>query len=338
MTYEQFEQFKDIIEFLSTIALAFTALQVYLQINKIWKRKHEREVANSQSIAGMFLLAMNSLLSVMYFTVHNATTNPNNKKEWILDPDWNSIADTSFYLFQAFVFGLIATGIFIKGENKESLWKLIKKSLRLERKEADYLIKKFFKPNNADTIINILHQLAMIDGVLDPKEQELIEAFAKEWNIDYSVEKLNTERHESAEHNFMRLRKSVEDYLRSEPPKEQAAQLRDMMNALINADDQVSPEEELIASELIGLITSFISGDGDAPQLYDVLIVPQKMDHHEFIKSLAPDAQQYDISGGVAYSMGSYYSQKYAEMICTQYREVNLFTIVHNPIKKETKD
>lgn len=321
-----FAQFREIIIWISQIALVFTAVQVYLQINKIWKRKHEREVANSQSIAGMFLLAMNSLQSIIYYFVNDT------------QPDWISIADTSFYLFQAFVFGLIATGIFIKGENKESLWKLIKKSLRLERKEADYLIKKFFKPNNADTIINILHQLAMIDGVLDPKEQELIEAFAKEWNIDYSVEKLNTERHESAEHNFMRLRKSVEDYLRSEPPKEQAAQLRDMMNALINADDQVSPEEELIASELIGLITSFISGDGDAPQLYDVLIVPQKMDHHEFIKSLAPDAQQYDISGGVAYSMGSYYSQKYAEMICTQYREVNLFTIVHNPIKKETKD
>lgn len=321
-----FAQFREIIIWISQIALVFTAVQVYLQINKIWKRKHEREVANSQSIAGMFLLAMNSLQSIIYYFVNDT------------QPDWISIADTSFYLFQAFVFGLIATGVFIKGENKESLWMLIKKSLRLERKEADYLIKKFFKPNNADTIINILHQLAMIDGVLDPKEQELIEAFAKEWNIDYSVEKLNTERHESAEHNFMRLRKSVEDYLRSEPPKEQAAQLRDMMNALINADDQVSPEEELIASELIGLITSFISGDGDSPQLYDVLIVPQKMDHHEFIKSLAPDAQQYDISGGVAYSMGSYYSQKYAEMICTQYREVNLFTIVHNPIKKENKE
>ncbi len=319
-----FIQFREIIIWISQIALVFTAIQVYLQINKIWKRKHEREVANSQSIAGMFLLAMNSLQSIIYYFVNDTK------------PDWISIADTSFYLFQAFVFGLIATGVFIKGENKESLWHLIKKSLRLERKEADYLIKKFFKPNNADTIINILHQLAMIDGVLDPKEQELIEAFAKEWNIDYSVDKLNSERSVSDEHNFMRLRKSVEDYLQSEPPKEQAAQLRDMMNALINADDQVSPEEELISSELIGLITSFISGDGDGPQLFDVLIVPQKMDHHEFIKSLAPDAQQYDISGGVAYSMGSFYSQKYAEMICTQYREVNLFTIVHNPIRKET--
>jgi hypothetical protein len=319
-----YENFRTAIIWLSQVALIITAFQVYLQINKIWKRKHEREVAKSQSIAGMFLLAMGSALSVAYYAVNDDK------------PDWISIIDTSFYLFQAFIFGMIATGVFVKGEDRRSIWKLILKSLRLERKEAKYLLNKFLKPSNANVIINMLHQLAMIDDNLDPKEEELINAFAKEWNIEYNPEKLNFERLATPEQNFMRLRNSVEAYVKSEPPKEQASQLREMMNALINADDEVSPEEDLIASELIGIITSYITSDGaEELKTFDVLIVPQNDKHHEFIKQLAPEAEQFEISGGFAYSIGSYYSQKYAEMICNQYREVNLFTIVHNPPKND---
>lgn len=309
----------NVIDLLMRASVAFTAIQVYLQINKIWKRKHEKEVAESQSIAGSILMGLTCILSISYYA--------------IVQKDSTSAYETSIYLFQAITFGLISTGLWVKSDVKLSIWDLIKKAIRLERKEADYLIKKFFKPTNAEIIIGILHQLAMIDDYLDPKEKELIEAFAKEWKIEYDADKMEKSPDDS-ENNFVRLRNSVSEYLENEPQKEQAAQLRDMMNTLINIDDNVSPEEELINSELMGLIDNYIKGENESKS-FDVLVVPQRNEHHDFIQQLLPNAKRYEVAGGIAYSIGSFYSMKYAEMICNQYREVNLFTIVHSDINKE---
>ena len=46
------EFFKALISILAYAALGFSATAAYLKINKIWKRKHNAEVANSVSIAG----------------------------------------------------------------------------------------------------------------------------------------------------------------------------------------------------------------------------------------------------------------------------------------------
>jgi len=309
------ELFQDILEWVIGISLVFTAIQIYLQINKIWKRKHEREVAASQSISGLMILVFNCIVSILYYAINQ--------------DDWLSVADTSLYLFQAGVLVLISTGIFVRDREKLNFWQLVKTAFRLERKEADYLIKKFFKPNNAAMIIDILHQLAMIDDHLDPKEQELIEAFSKEWNIKYDINEYNKARLDTAENNYIRLRSSVEEYLDGAPPTEQAAQLKDMMQTLIEADDEISKEEELISSELIGVIENYISDDESSIR-YDVLIVPQNTEQHTLVTKMAPKAKKFQVAGGEAYSMGTYYSHRYAEMICNQYRDINLFTIVHN--------
>lgn len=312
------DSFKQLIIFAVGVSLPITFVQIYLMVNKIWKRKHERAVAESQSIVGLSLMFLNCVLWTFYY---------------IFVKDMPSLIETSFYLFQSFIFLLISTGLWVQGQQSMRLWTLVRRALRLERKEANYLIKRFFRPANAETILHILHQLAMIDNEMDPKELELLEAFAKEWNIDYSDEKMNKQRTKGADDNFIRLRKSVVDYLHEDPPIEQVAQLRDMMTALIHADDKISPEEELIVDELMGLISNSLKKD--EMKFYNVLIVPQKSDHDELIKELVPDAQEFHASGGTAFSIGTFYSSKYAEMICNQYREINLFTIVHSPSAAE---
>lgn len=297
--------------------LFMALLQLYLRTNKIWKRKHEREVAESQSILGLSMLLLNCTLWIIYYAVED---------------DYMSILDTSIIFFETLIFFLISTGLWVKGARGTGFWKLIKKAFRAERKEADYLIKRFFKPSNAHVIIDILHQLAMIDDHLDPKEKQLIEAFSKEWNINYDIEELNKKRYTTEEGNYIRLRQSVESYLDSEPPEEQAAQLKDMMQTMIEADDEITEEEELISTELMGLVENYIKGAGEH-DAFHVMIVPQNQDHHDSVMNLMPDASKYEIAGGVAYSVGKFYSMKYAEMICDQYRQERLFTIVHNPVQ-----
>ena len=313
------ELFIKIITYLVQFSIAVTMLQVYLRVNKIWKRKHEREVAESQSIVGGFLLIANCLLWILYYIY--------------VEPDWLSSIDTFLYMFEASIFTLISTGFWVKGQVGMGFKKLIKRAFSLERKEADYLMKKFFKPTNAGIIIDILYQLAMIDDDFDPKEEALIRAFAKEWNIEFNLEKLHATKTDDTKSGYMKLRKSVEDYLLHNPQTEQAAQLKDMMQTMIEADDEVTEEEELISSELIGLIEHYISQESGA-NLYHVMIVPQNKDHHRSVIAMNPDATKYEISGGTAYSVGSFYSKKYADMICGQYREEKLFTIVQNPESK----
>lgn len=314
-SYEvDFGFFRNMIEIFVQVSIFISLIYVYLRINKIWKRKHDKAVAESISIMGMSFYLVNCILWVIYYG--------------FITNDSKSLWDTSIYIFEGTIFFIIGTGIFVKGQRQSRLWALIKQALKIERSEADYLLKKFFKPKNADKIIEILHQLAMIDEHLDPKEQELIEAFAKEWNIDYSAEKFNKSRVKGTENNYIRLRNSVSDYLSYDPPHEQVGQLRDMMTALINVDDVVTNEEELINSELMGLISEFL--EEKKQNLYHVLIVPQQPEHELIINETFPDAAKLEISGGIAYSIGSYYSYKYADMICRERRKINMFTIVHS--------
>ncbi len=296
-------------------SLLMSIVQMYLRANKIWKRKHERDVAESQSVAGISLLLLNCLLWIVYYIVND---------------DYNSILDTSIIMMEATVFLLIGSGLWVKGKRGMSFYQLMKNALKLERKEADYLLKRFFKPLNAEKILNILHQLAMIDEELDPKELLLIQSFARNWNIEYNVEKFNEQNQRKSENTFIKLRKSMEDYLDREPPEEQVAQLKDMITTMIEADDKVTPEEELISSELIPMIDLYLSKN-EQISTYNVIIVPQKPQHEAIIKEMFPHIEIINTAGGVAYPIGQYYSQKYAEMVCEQYRGINFFTIVLSP-------
>lgn len=304
-----------VIDFLILASLFATAVYVYLRINKIWKRKHDKEVAESQSLTGLTILILNCILWGLYYT--------------FVTFDQKSLLDTTFYLFEASLFFIIGTGVFVKGQRSTGFWKLVKQSLKLERKEANYLLKRFFKPKHADIIIDILHQLAMIDDELDEKEQEIITLFAKEWNIEYSAEKLNRARVAGTEDNYVRLRNSVQSYLGQEPPREQVAMLKDMIDALINADDKVTEEEALIADELLPSIEAYINQE-TIFRKYHVIVVPQKPEHEHRIVELLPDSVRIETAGGIAYSMGTFFSIKYAEMICKQFRQQKLFTIVYS--------
>ena len=176
----------------------------------------------------------------------------------------------------------------------------------------------------------------MVDEEFDPKEQEIIQAFAKDWNIEYNFELLEKERQQSTDNRFIRLRKIVNNYLDSEPPNEQVAQLKDMITTMIQADEKVTEEEALISSEILPMIENFLNQEKTAVH-FNVLIVPQNSAHEELIKELIPNAEKISTSGGSAYSIGSYYSPNFAEMMCVKYREVNLFTIVYPPPENSTQ-
>jgi hypothetical protein len=99
---------------------------------------------------------------------------------------------------------------------------------------------------------------------------------------------------------------------------------------MIEADDKVTEEEALISSELLPMIENFLKQDKSVHE-FKVLIVPQNPNQESAIRSLIPQSDKINTSGGEAFSVGSYYSHKYAEMMCEQYRELKFFTIVNTP-------
>ncbi len=309
------EWFEKLIDTFIWISLLMSLVQVYLQTNKIWKRKHERVVAESQSIAGLSLLILNCLIWLI---------------SYILKNDIESIIDTSLIIAQALVFLLVGTGLWVRGQRRMGFWKLVKQALKIEKKEANYLLKRFFKPQNAEIIIDILHHLAMIDEEMDEREKKLIEFFASEWNIPYSAETKNKERKQREKQNkFVELRNKLLDYLQRDPPIEQVAQLKDLINEMILADEKITSEEKLISGELLGIIDSYLK-QAERKDVYQVIIVPQNPNQEQRIRELLPDSEIIHSFGGVVFSVGSFYSREFAEMVCQRFRKMNFFAIVYN--------
>ncbi|ROL60781.1 hypothetical protein D9V87_00560 [Bacteroidetes/Chlorobi group bacterium MS-B_bin-24] len=307
--------FERLIDAFIWISLLMSVVQVYLQTNKIWKRKHERVVAESQSIAGLSLLILNCLIWLISYIMKN---------------DIESIIDTSLIIAQAMVFLLVGTGLWVRGQRKMGFWRLVKQAIRIEKKEANYLLKRFFKPQNAEIIIDILHNLAMIDEEFDEREKKLIEFFAMEWNIPYSAETKNKERKQRVVQNkFVDLRNKLLDYLSRDPPVEQVAQLKDLINEMILADEKITSEEKLVSGELLGIIDSYLQEE-ERKDVYQVIIVPQNPNQEQKIKELLPDSESIETFGGIVYSVGSFYSKEFAEMVCQRFRKMNFFAIVYN--------
>ncbi|NEN87577.1 MAG: TerB family tellurite resistance protein [Okeania sp. SIO3H1] len=306
------ETFQKIISVLAFLSIGFSLAEVYLTMNPVWKRKHERVVAESQSVSGNLLsftigtiFAINSLFTGEYVG-------------FIDNILFNGLA--LFYIF-------VGMSLWVPGERKKGFWTLIKEALNFERKEAGDLAKSFLKPSGAKKIISILSQVAMIDEVIDPREKEFIQSFADHWGINFSWDNLTTNRITDASVNLINLRQDVNDYLATSPPQKQVSELKDIINALVNIDEEVSEKERLIMGELDGLLSEYISQESNAAR-YHVIVAPQNERQIQVVSTSLPELTRYEVGEGFAYNSGPFYSKEYADIISDGYRSLNLFSIV----------
>ncbi|NIP60313.1 MAG: hypothetical protein GWM92_18270, partial [Gemmatimonadetes bacterium] len=215
------------VEFLVTISVLVTAVSNYLIVNKLWKRRHKKEVAESISIAAALLGMATGLPFFVQFTFIDQSPAPAVK--------------TAISLATGVVFVAIGSGIWVQENRGKGLLKLFLGALTLERKESTYLLKELARPKGADQIVEILRLLATIDKHVDEKEMELIREFADRWDVQ--VPDLQTGEMEEGGGDLIRLRSGVVDYLAVEPPAEQAAHLLDVLQLFVKADAKVTREE-----------------------------------------------------------------------------------------------
>ncbi|MGD1804275.1 hypothetical protein ACP6PL_02375 [Dapis sp. BLCC M126] len=306
------ELFQKVISILAFLSIGFSLTEAYFKVNQIWKRKHERLVVESISVTAQLV----SLFTLSIFSLN-----------YLFQRQYVGFIDTTIFATLAVFNIIVGMSFWVPGERKKGFWTLIKETLNFERKEAGDLAKSFLKPSGAKKIINILSQVAMIDEVIDPREKQFIQSFADHWGINFSWDDLTTNRITNTSVNLIKLRQDVTDYLATSPPQKQVSELKDIINALVNIDEEVSEQERLIMGELDGLLPEYISQESNAAR-YHVIVVPQNERQVQVVTTSLPELTRYKVAEGFAYHTDLFYSKEYADIISDGYRSLNLFTIV----------
>lgn len=303
--------FEEFIRIWARVALLLVFVEAYLTINKIWIRKHERVVSDSVSVSAQLLALATGVPFIGLYVMEGAYE--------------GAVGDGIFLIVNVIMIA-IGIGFWVEGRRGLGFLGGLRNSLRLEKREAHMLLSNFFKPVGAAQVIRILHGLASVDNHLDEKEMKFIRAFADEWEID--VDDLLAQGGElglDGGEAFSQLRMLVEDYLRMSPPREQARHLRDVLSSLTSIDGNVSKEEELIMKEMGGLIEDYVGGKKTAG--FAVLVAPQNDAQEVALKEILREHDKERRLGGEVYTIGHYYSQAYADMVCTWYRDTGYLTI-----------
>ena len=302
--------FEKLISVLVSGALIFSVIKGYLTVNKIWKRKKNEEVASSISIVA----AMLGFAVGLPFLLNSL----------IITQDYFSAAKSVVALFLATVFTLIGTGYFVDKNRGKGFFKLLGQALKLEGRESGDLITDMIRPKGARKIIDILHKLAAIDEEIAKEEIDLINQFADKWGID--IPELQPGKVENVT-SLVELKSLVQSYLDEGPDTDVAEGLVDLMNLMAEADDEVTKEEEMAVAEFTGMIAYYVSSEkGGDIEMFEVSIVPQGDKQMESVRELLPDLDMVESRGGRVFKVGKYFSEDYAEAVCSKYISLGLYS------------
>ena len=86
-------------------------------------------------------------------------------------------------------------------------------------------------------------------------------------------------------------------------------------------------EEQTAFDEISGSISQYVD-DETITKGFTVVIAPQDDQQDEAIRLMLANVESHTYAGGKGYTIGSYFSRNYAEIICTEYRVLGFFTVV----------
>ncbi|MEI2421540.1 TerB family tellurite resistance protein, partial [Arthrospira platensis SPKY2] len=81
------------------------------------------------------------------------------------------------------MFVLVGSGLWVAELRQRGFRRLFMGALNLERRESADLLKQLVQPRGAAQILELLHQLAAVDGRVDEREAAMIRNFAHEWRM-----------------------------------------------------------------------------------------------------------------------------------------------------------
>lgn len=294
------------LELLASASLGLAIVQAYLVVNKVWRRKHEVAVCEAQSLASN---ALGLATSVPWIV------------KYVRDGEPKNAAVGLVWLALTVFFTMIALGVWVPSSRREPLRTRIARALRSEGAEAGELVAALFRPKGRALLVDILQEIALVDGAFDERERAFVSTFAAAWGVPF-VEPAAGRRPDP-----VKLQRATLRYVGLRPPRDQVARLREIVARLAEADRTVSTREGLAIREVSATLDAFLDESGASPT-YRVHVVPQGEPQTIAIRSLLPDVPLTPFRGGVAALAGRYYSEAYANLVRDRYRALRFFSIV----------
>jgi hypothetical protein len=297
---------------LTTASVVISLVTYYLAANKQWQVKHEPAVAASISITSNGLY----LLTTTFFALNMLLTSA----------PWQTMAETGFSLLNTVFILAVGMSFWVPGESAKGFWRRLAESLRSERRHLGALANALTHPSGSRKIIDILTQVASIDGVVDARERAFIKVFADLWKIRIDWDEVARRGAAPAKQKYAQLRRDIEAYLGVAPPTAQALQLADILARLINADDKVTEAEALIGAELGALLEQY--GGEREHVVYEVHLVPQSRAQDEQLMAAFPKMKRRVLPSGPVAVAATCYSPEYAEVVRGQFAGLSVYTAV----------
>ncbi len=302
--------FDQIITSLAVFGLGISAVISYLKINKLWARRHIKEVAESVSVAAALL----SLFTTLPFLI----------KFLVIDEDYVAAAKFVLSLLVFLVFFLVGIGLWVRGAEPRGFWSAIRNALMTEQKELTNLLHTLAQPREARSIVRILQLVSTVDRDLDRREIDMLDSVARPLGVDARELAAQAEGHNTT---VEEVREAFLEYLRLKPAAHQVSKTYDLVRFMVRADKQISSEEQLILDELAYVVQDYLS-QKSAVRSFEVLVVPQTDSQKREIESILPQSELVAKSGGHAFVAGSFYSEAFASAVCGQYRDKGFFSTV----------
>lgn len=304
------KNFESFIEVMAYVSILFILVEVYLGVNKLWKRKHEDVVATSISLTGKFI----SLFPIAVFTLHA-----------FIKGNWSQFLNYDILILYIVIQVAVGAGFWVEGKKTRNIFKLIRDSIRLEGREAGDLAKLVFKPSSPELVIEILCEVALIDGLIEEREKEYIESFAQHWDIKFSWEEVERKAKADTASGFDRIHERVREFLDLKPPYSQVKQLGDVIKLLVEIDEVVTDEEKLVLDELMGVIHNYTTKKGIGEPDFYVVVTIRSGPEESRIHELTPRLDQDVLKSGNIYTKGPFYSLRYAELMALKLQRQGLF-------------
>ena len=120
-------------------------------------------------------------------------------------------------------------------------------------------------------------------------------------------------------------RRAVEAYLETLPSVDQALEMLDVLEQIVWADAEVSPEESAAIDEIGAMVAGYAS-HSNAEGRFEVVIVPQTPEQVARVEAFSLPQPARQERGGMVHPVGRFFSLEYAEKICERYVDQGLFT------------
>lgn len=312
--------FQQIIHFLAYGVIIFSIIEVYLTLNKLWSRKHIKEVADSISISAR----ATGMIPGGVFTLN-----------YFFNQQWQGFIDGTIWIFASIIQILIAAGVWVAGNKKSNFITLIRRSLEKETQEVFHLAKSFFNIKGRQKIIDLLAATALTDKVLKEGEKVFVEDLANEWGIKVSWDKLILRFKKEDVSALFLMSQEMLDYLKLNPSRQEVKLLVKLIKRLSDENGFSRPENQFIIDEFGEAFRHYPSTK--YLEYYNVQIVPQEKLQHERLQATGVKMESKYIGSGFTYIFGPFFTRAFADQVADEFEKLGYFATTRKIVGSDVK-